>query len=78
MKNLIILRHGDAENYGCYIFKAVDPFLSLGSLSADIEQSDVGLRETGRKVKVLIVIESINEVKCPLITHLKLRFLNEK
>ncbi|CRL06718.1 CLUMA_CG019664, isoform A [Clunio marinus] len=39
MKNLIILRHSDTKYNSCYVFKAMNPFFSLRSLSADIEQS---------------------------------------
>ena len=41
VKNLIVFGHGDAEDDGRYILEAVDPFLPLGTLSTDVEQSVV-------------------------------------
>lgn len=40
MQNLIVLGHGYAENYGRYILEAMDPLLSLRSLSADIKEPE--------------------------------------
>lgn len=39
MQDLIVLRHGHAENNRCHILKAMYPFLTLRSLAAHIKQS---------------------------------------
>ncbi|KAL9046464.1 MAG: hypothetical protein Q9214_000699, partial [Letrouitia sp. 1 TL-2023] len=36
-EKLVILRNGNKEQYRCDILKAVDPLLSLGSLTSDIK-----------------------------------------
>jgi hypothetical protein len=41
MENLIVFRHSNAKYDGCDIFEAMNPLLSFGSLTADIEQSVV-------------------------------------
>lgn len=71
MKNLIIFRHCDAENNGCYIFEAMDPFLSLRSLSADIEKSVESVKAVERLISDSLSFSLIG-------AYLKLRFLNEK
>jgi hypothetical protein len=39
VQDLIVLGHGDTENDRCYVFEAVDPFLSFRPLTAHIKQS---------------------------------------
>lgn len=43
MKHLVVLRHRDAEYDRGDVLEAVDPFLSLGPLPADVEQSGTGV-----------------------------------
>ena len=39
MKHLIVFGHGDAEDDGRDVLKAMDPLLPLGTLTSDVEQS---------------------------------------
>lgn len=39
VKDLIVLGHRDAEYDRGYVFEAMDPFLALASLAANVEQS---------------------------------------
>ena len=39
VKNLVVFGHGHAENDGRHIFKAMNPFLTLGTLTSHIKQS---------------------------------------
>lgn len=40
VKDLIVFRHGDTENDCRYVFETMDPFLPLGPLTTDVEQSE--------------------------------------
>lgn len=40
VKNLIVLGHGNAENYRRYVFETVYPFFTLAPLATNIEQSE--------------------------------------
>ena len=45
VENLVILWHGHTEDDGRNVLKTMDPFLSLGSLSAHIEELEVEVLE---------------------------------
>ena len=38
VKNLVVLRHGNTEDYRSYVFKTVNPFFPFGSLASNIKQ----------------------------------------
>ena len=46
MQDLVVLRHGDAEDDRRDVLEAVDPLLPLRSLSPDVEQPEEIDRQT--------------------------------
>ena len=48
MQDLVVLRHGDAEDDRRDVLEAVDPLLPLRSLSPDVEQPEEIDRQTER------------------------------
>ncbi len=45
MEDLIVFRHGDAEDDGRHVLETVDPLLPLGPLPTDIKQLEIEVLE---------------------------------
>jgi hypothetical protein len=77
VKHLIVLRHGHAKDDGRHVLEAMDPFLPLGALATDVEQSKrIKIKENESKWRQNLTSRLFRSIISA--THLKLRFLKEK